>query len=323
MISDAPVGQPHETAIAFPSGPITLSGTVTTPVAPRAAAVLINGSGDLDRDGNSRRARLGISRDIAAALAATGVASLRFDKRGVGASGGDYLSAGLDDNIDDARAAIAALRARPEAANLPTVVIGHSEGAMIAAAIAGEPANQLDGAVLLSASAGTGEDVLLWQAAQIAPTLPEPVKLIMRVLRTDPLRQQRKALARLKATTTDIARIQGVRMNAKWFRELLAFDTRPALMRIRVPVLAITGAKDLQVNPDDLDVIASTVPGPVTLDRVPDLTHILRRDAESPTIGAYRRLIREPVDRGVLQEISDWIEKLAAAGGDQRSSAEG
>ena len=55
-----------------------------------------------------------------------------------------------------------------------------------------------------------------------------------------------------------------------------------------MPVLAITGDKDLQVDPADLDIIAATVAGPVTIRRVPDLTHILRRDPAAPTLGAYR-----------------------------------
>ena len=75
-------------------------------------------------------------------------------------------------------------------------------------------------------------------------------------------------------------------MNAKWFRELLVFDPLPHLRAIGIPVLAITGDKDLQVDPDDLGVIASTVPGPVTVDRVRDLTHISwRRDPAAPPWG--------------------------------------
>ena len=71
----------------------------------------------------------------------------------------------------------------------------------------------------------------------------------MRLLRTDLAKQQRKSLDRLKASTADVTRMQGVRVNAKWFREFLAFDPRPALAAITIPVLTITGDKDLQVDP--------------------------------------------------------------------------
>ena len=105
--------------------------------------------------------------------------------------------------------------------------------------------------------------------------------------------------------------MQGVRVNARWFREFLAFDPKPALAAVTTPVLAITGDKDLQVDPADLEVIAATVRGPVTTRRVPDLTHILRRDTAAPTIRAYRALAKQPVDAVVLNEVSEWIDTVA------------
>jgi len=132
----------------------------------------------------------------------------------------------------------------------------------------------------------------------------------MKLLRTDPAAQQRKSLDRLEASTTDIIRMQGVRVNARWFREFLAFDPRPALGAVTIPVLAITGDKDLQVDPADLDVIATTVRGQVTVRRVPDLTHILRRDPAPPNLRAYRALLKQPVDAVVLSDISRWIESV-------------
>lgn len=309
-----------ERSITFLSDGIPLGGTVHLPAPGRAvvaAAVIVTGSGKLDRDANVPRARLNVSRDLAAALAEVGVASLRYDKRGVGASGDDYLRAGVADNIADARAALAAVADQPEIAGVPTVLIGHSEGAMIVTAVAADPGVDpgagLAGVVLLAGPAKTGEQTVIWQAQQIAPTLPKAVRAVLRLLRTTPEKQQRKALRKITATDGDVARVQGVRMNAKWFREFLAFDPMPLLARITVPVLAITGEKDLQVDPDDLDVIAATVAGPVTVDRVPNLSHILRRDPNPPTLGDYRRQMRQPVDPVVLEGIAHWITGLAGS----------
>jgi pimeloyl-ACP methyl ester carboxylesterase len=293
-----PTGTPVERVVAFPAGDqsqATLAGTVLLPPAGRpvlAGAVLITGSGPLDRDANAPRAALGVGRGLAQSLAAAGIASLRYDKRGVGASGGSYLATGFAGNVDDARMAVGSLAAQPECDSVPIFVIGHSEGAMIATAL--------------------GEETVVWQASQIAPSLPKPVTLIMRLLRTDPAKAQRKSLDRLKASTTDVIRMQGVRVNAKWYREFLAFDPKPALAAITVPVLAITGDKDLQVDPADLEVIAATVRGPVTTRRVPDLTHILRRDPAPPSTRGYRALLKQPVDAVVLSDISQWIESVAA-----------
>ncbi|MGS0683569.1 alpha/beta hydrolase [Nakamurella sp. GG22] len=322
-----------ERPITFLSDGVPLGGTVQLPAPGRpvaAAAVIVTGSGRLDRDANERRAPLTVSRDLAAALAGAGVASLRYDKRGVGASAGDYLRSGVEDNIADARSALSALAAQPECTGVPTVLIGHSEGAMIATAVAADSdpgqsasrsalptadqhaaADGLAGVILLAGPAKTGEQTVIWQAQRIAPALPKVARAVLKMLRTTPEKQQRKALRKITAADGDVARMQGVRVSAKWFREFLAFDPVPLLARITVPVLAITGDKDLQVDPDDLDVIAETVPGPVTVDRVPNLSHILRRDPNPPTLGDYRRQMREPVDAVVLEEIARWITDLA------------
>ena len=323
-------GTPVDRLVAFPSNEITVAGTVLLPTAAedaagqavRAAVVLITGSGALDRDGNDRRAPIDVSRQLADHLVKSGVATLRYDKRGVAASGGEFLRAGLLDNIDDARAAVHMLAAQPECSNVPLLLIGHSEGALIAQALSAGPESTVDGAVLLASPAKPGEQLLVWQAEKIAPTLPKPIRLILRVLRTDPVKQQRKFLQRISASSTDVVRMQGRKINAKWFRELLAFDPETHLRAITVPVLAITGDKDLQVDPDDLDIIASTVIGPVTTRRVSDLSHILRRDPASPTLGDYRRQIKEPVDNAVLQDISSWIDEFLQ-GSDSAGSTPG
>ena len=82
-----------------------------------------------------------------------------------------------------------------------------------------------------------------------------------------------------------------------------------------MPVLAITGDKDLQVDPADLDTMTATVPGPITTIRVPDLTHILRRDTGSPTLKSYRAQWQRPVDQQVLDDVRVWILGRAAASG--------
>ncbi len=256
------------------------------------------------------RARLGIGRDIAVALAARGIASLRYDRRGVGGSSGSFLAAGFHENTTDAGSALAFLRDRPDVARC--FAVGHSEGALHAAAVAGDGAHDdLAGVVLLAPAAKTGEETLAWQAAQIAPTLPAPVRLLLRLLRTDLTAKQAKNVRRLQSTTGDIERIDGRRMNARWHREFIAFDPKPSLARIRVPVLAVAGDKDLQVDPEDLALVASTVGGPVDTVRVPDLTHVLRRDPGSPSLSAYRRLIRQPTDAETLDAVGEWVQARA------------
>lgn len=308
--------RPRETQVAVPSGALVLSGTLTLPAGegPHPAALILPGSGPLDRDGDVRGARLGISRDLARVLAQRGVASLRYDRRGVGASQGDFLAAGLHDNLADARAMWAWLRARTEVRHGATTLIGHSEGALLASAFGGRPeAESLAGVVLLAGAARTGEETLAWQTRRIAPGLPLAGRVLLRLLRIDLVERQARNVGKIRATATDVARIGGRRINARWHRELLDFDPTARLAQLPAPVLAVTGDKDIQVDPADLDVIAATAPGPVKTVRVPDLTHLLRRDPEPPRITAYRRLARRPTDPEILARVADWVAQNAAA----------
>ncbi|MGY1593941.1 alpha/beta hydrolase family protein [Geodermatophilus sp. SYSU D00708] len=302
---DLPIRVPGEPALA---GTLTLPGTPL----PAPAVLLASGSGPLDRDSNHRRARFDVTRQLAHALAAGGLASLRYDKRGVGETPGDWRSAGLHDNVDDLARALHALAARPEVDASRVLVAGHSEGALLAAALAarGEP---VAGVVLLSTSATPGEELLRWQARQLAPTLPAPVRGLLRLLRTDLEAKVAANHARIKATTTDVARVGGVRVNARWTREFMAHDPRADLARLTVPVLAVTGEKDLQVPAADLDALAATVPGPVEVHRVPDLTHTLRRQPGRASLRAYREELRRPVDPEVLATVVAWCRQVPAS----------
>jgi pimeloyl-ACP methyl ester carboxylesterase len=305
----------RELQVQIPGRP-PLAGTLTLPAAPgpAPAVLLASGSGPLDRDSNHRRARFDVARQLAHALAAGGLASLRYDKRGVGVSPGDWRTAGLTENVDDLGRALEALAARTEVDPARLLLAGHSEGALLAAALAARGGSGIAGVVLLSTSATRGDELLLWQARQIAPTLPAPVRALLRLLRTDLEAKVAANHARIRATTTDTARVGGARLNARWLREFLAHDPRTDLERLTVPVLALTGAKDLQVPADDLEVIAATVPGPVETHLVPDLTHTLRRQPGRPSLRAYRTELRQPVDPEVLETVVGWCRRVCSVG---------
>ncbi len=289
----------------------SLAGTLTLPDAPTPvpAVLLAAGSGPLDRDSNHRRLRFDVTRALAQALAEGGLASLRYDKRGVGGSPGDWRAAGLYDNVDDLARARDALAARPEVDPDRIVLAGHSEGAVLAAALAGRGA-PVAGVVLLAMSATPGAELLRWQARQIAPTLPAPVRGLLRLLRTDLEAKVAANHRKILATTTDVARIDGARTNARWHREFLRHDPRADLARLTVPVLAVTGAKDIQVPADDLAVLAATVPGPVEVRRVPDLTHTLRRQPGAASLRHYREELRRPVDPEVCASVVAWCRRV-------------
>jgi fermentation-respiration switch protein FrsA (DUF1100 family) len=293
--------------LRFESGEVTLAGTFLDPGDAKVAALLISGSGPLDRDSNAKRLRLEVSSAIAATLAGHGVASLRYDKRGTGASGGSYLEAGFEDNYADASAAARLLAER--CPDVPRLAIGHSEGALHAARLAA--GGNAGGAALISCPARTGEEVLTWQAAQIVPTLPGVTKAMLKALRIDPLRSQQKAFARLRSTTAPTIRVQGKKLNAVWFREFMDYDPVPVFRRITVPVLVLSVSRDMHVPPEDGHAIAGLVAGPCDEEMLDGLSHILRPDPERVGPRGYKKAVREPVSPAVLDAIVRWVDRPA------------
>ncbi|MEU4368914.1 alpha/beta hydrolase family protein [Micromonospora chersina] len=302
-----------ERELSFTSAGHRLVGTLTLPdgPGPHPAALLLPGSGPLNRDGDHRRLRLGIQRDLAAALAAAGVASLRYDRRGVGDSSGRFPHTGFHDNVDDAQAAFTALGADPAVDARALFLVGHSEGALTVTALAARGVATA-GLVLLSGSGRPGAEVLRWQAARLLPSLPAPVRLLLRLTRTDLVTKVSRNHEKTLTTTADVAWIGGQRLNAKWMREFLRYDPRPDLARVRAPILAVTGDKDLQVDPADLRVVADSAGGPVETRLLPDVTHVLRRQPGPASLRAYRREVRDPVDPSVTGVVIPWITARAA-----------
>jgi uncharacterized protein len=91
------------------------------------------------------------------------------------------------------------------------------------------------GAVLLADGSRPAEEILSWQTEMVAARLPIAARLILKIItRADIIRSQRKRVARIKASTCDVIQIQGLRINARWWRDFLAYDPRPALARITV-----------------------------------------------------------------------------------------
>ncbi len=305
--------QPRNEDVRFTSDGLALAGTYTVPdAAPPVAAVLfLPGSGQTDRDDNAKVLAIDLFPQLADVLTEHGFATLRFDKRGVGASEGDYFGSGFDDHLTDAVAAIDWLHTRGEVDPTRTFVLGHSEGALIATRLAARALNAVPiaGAVLLGGSAHTGEETMHWQGGQVAEGLTGLNAWLVRLLRIDPVKSQQKALDRLKATTGNIARISLKKYNAKWYREFLAYDPAPDLPRIRVPVLAITGDKDMQVDPADLERMRELIPGDLETHRLPGVTHLMRTEGPGHGLTGYREQVSRPIDPRIVETVTDWLER--------------
>ncbi len=297
----------EEVRIKFEQG--TLAGTLTLPGRDGTypAALLITGSGRVNRDEDHRRLKIGLYSAFAEALADAGFASLRYDKRGVGQSTGNYLKAGFNDLTDDANRVLDWLRAQERISKSNVFLVGHSEGALhsIRLAAAGE---RLAGLVLLSSFARSGEEVLQWQFQQISRTSTAVERLILRALSVD--RTLRKTIAEVRRhPERELIRVYFRRLNASWLREFANYDPHADLQRIDLPVLAVSGEKDIQVPGNDAYRMCELLAGDSEAYVIPNLTHLLRRDFGTPKIKHYKRLVRQPVDFEVLSIVADWLRR--------------
>lgn len=297
-----------ERAVSFTSDGLRLAGTLTLPKGARLGVVMLHGSGPLDRDANIPGQRLDVFNALARDLAACGVASLRWDKRGCGASGGDWLRHGLDDLVADGAAAAEILRA--EVAG-PVLALGHSEGTVLAARLGG--AGVVEGTIQLCPFLTPVEDLLIWQAEGIALALPRlkgwsgRMARAMAWLQGGPVAAQRRATRKLRASTAPVIRIGLSRQPARSLRDLLAADLPAIHADNRTPSLLIAAGADVQCPPGDAARIAALNPA-AEAQILPGLSHLLRpEDPVLPGFAGYTAQLAHPVDPRVITAITDWL----------------
>jgi len=337
-----------EVRIAHPAGH-TLAGTLTIPSDARLArgekfpaAVLVSGSGPQNRDEELMGHRPFAV--IADSLARAGVAVLRYDDRGVGASTGDFAAATTVDFASDADIASAWLKARPEIDPDRVGMVGHSEGAMIAPIVAAwqnagdAPTHPLAFAVLLAPPAESGLETLVRQTARIYEVAQlDPAKIAaasaaqraaLGAARADAatLTPLVEALVRAQlalqpagaATDAQVAQVAATataQITAPWMRAFIEFDPRGALARGEVPTLAMWGSRDVQVvaeaNRGILEAIARESGAPLVARTYDGLNHLFQPAATG--LPDEYAAIETTFDPNALAEMTEWIRSTALA----------
>jgi uncharacterized protein len=318
-----------------PTPGVRLAGTLTKPrdPGPHPAALLITGSGPHDRDETVMGHRPFLV--LADHLTRLGLAVLRVDDRGVGGSTGDRSAATTADYASDSRASLAYLGNRPEIDSGRIGLIGHSEGAIIAPMIAADSPD-VAWIALLAGPAVTGERILLSQADAIsaASGVPDAVRAdlaklnegIYAIVNREPdnvtaereiqaLIAEHEHLLAAAVGGTPTALLAGLKSQVEiavspWFRAFLRYDPAPALRNVRAPVLAMSGALDLQVPPSQsLPVIAAALEDGGNQDyeilKLPGLNHLF----QSATTGspAEYEAIEETIAPRALETLGRWI----------------
>ena len=314
---------------------ITLAGTLTLPPGkgPSPAVLLISGSGPQDRNETIYNHHPFLV--LADYLTRQGIAVLRVDDRGVGESTGDFSQATSEDFASDVLAGIEYLKTRKEINPEQIGLIGHSEGGLIAPMVAVKSPD-VAFIILMAGTGLTGEEILYLQGALISRAMgvseediaknrqfnekifslikeEKDKKTIEEKLRQMFMEDWAELNEEEKSRIGDpevFLEAQLKSLLSPWLKFFLTYDPKPTLNKVKCPVLAINGEKDLQVPPkENLSAIeeALKVGGNqnYTIKELPGLNHLFQT-AQTGLPAEYAK-IEETISPVALKIISDWI----------------
>jgi hypothetical protein len=276
-----------EESVTIGAGPWALPGTLSMPVGPIAAAVvLVHGSGPGDRDetvGPNKPFR-----DLAWGLADRGIAVLRYEKRTrqyAGAMAGNGNLTVREETTDDAVLAAALLRAHDRLDPRRVFVLGHSLGGTLAPRIGAED-RSLAGLIIMAGATRPLLEVAREQLTYLASLTPGAI---------DP----EEGLKRLRQSAPE----------AYW-KDLDAYRPAQTAAALTLPMLILQGERDYQVSLADLQGWRDALAGRanVTIKSYPTLNHLFLPGEGKSTPSEYERAGHIP--DVVLDDIADWIRKI-------------
>ncbi len=315
-----------------PKSGLKLAGTLTLPenTINSPVVILISGSGAQDRNETIFGHKPFLV--IADYLTRNGIAVLRVDDRGVGGSEGNIQDATSEDFATDVMAGISFLKNRKEINHDEIGLIGHSEGGLIAPLVA-ERYNDVAFIVLLAGPGISGEQIMYKQndltlkaAGMNEDAITQNRKLqetIFDIILNE--KDSVKQLDRLQRALSggmypmmnedqkkDID-AQVTALNSPWFRFFLTYNPYPALTKVKCPVLALNGAKDVQVPADEnLAAIKKALAEGGNKNfktmKLENLNHLFQT-AKTGAVSEYGE-IEETISPEVLKIIKDWIWKV-------------
>jgi pimeloyl-ACP methyl ester carboxylesterase len=283
--------------LVTPTG--TLGGTVDLPSAARCPVVIvIAGSGLVDRDGNGGAAlHTDVYKQLGAALAARGVACIRYDKRGIAASAAalaDPATTTVDVAIADAVAWIA--KARADGRFTRVLIAGHSEGALIGM-LAAQRA-PIDAFVSLEGPGRTLDQTLRAQLGDRLLGAPRLLAAAQRIM---------DQIAAGKPPT-DVPPELAPLFNPGSFAYVHSeFSIDPAIQiaKLRVPCTIVQGTYDLQVSVDDGKRLAAAVPAArfILVERMSHMLKIATSDVLAEQVPTVYRDPSLPVAPAVVDAV--------------------
>ncbi len=300
---------PGDETVRIPAAGFGIAASVTKPsgaAGPLPAVILIGGSGPIDRDGFV--AGIPVLGQLAGALVDAGFLVVRFDKRGVGQSGGRAETTTIADAAEDVRAIVAWLDKRGKDVDKRRIaLVGHSEGAWVALLTAARD-RRVAAVTLVAGASATGSELVLEQQRRLlergtAPEADREAKIAL---------QKQINAAVLEGSGWDgIAPELRQAADSPWFRSFLAFDPARVMKDVRAPVLIVHGELDRQVLPHHADRLAELArarrrEADVEVAKVPGVNHLLV-PAQTGEVDEYAMLPGKSVAPAVAAAITSWM----------------
>jgi len=297
--------------VSIPAPGFNIAGTLTMPKGEgrlrHPTVVLVGGSGPVDRD--ETVAGIPIFAQLADALAERGFMVLRYDKRGVGQSGGRVETVTLEDYADDVMAIIKWLGKRDDVDPRRMAVVGHSEGGSVAM-IAAAKEKKIASIVLVAATGSTGADLVLEQQRHQLELMKLP----------DTERQQKIELQqKVQAAVISEKGWEGVpeevrrQADTAWFKSLLQFDPARVMPQIKQPILILQGDLDTQVPPHHAEQLAELArkrkkAPPIESVHLPGVNHLLVK-ATTCFFFKYAPTTEKTITPDVAATIAEWLKR--------------
>ncbi len=285
---------PGDETVTIPGLGFNLAGTITKPAnatTPLPALILIGGSGPTDRD--ETVAGISVFSQLARDLVAAGFIIVRYDKRGVGQSGGRAESVTIADYAEDARSVLVWLEKRKDVDKERIGLVGHSEGAAVAMLTAGRERGKVGAMALLAGPSTNGATIVLEQQKHLLDQMK-----IDDGQRAEKVALQKKINAAVISGRgwQDLPEAVRKVADTPWFYSFLTFDPQRAMRDTRQPVLIVQGELDTQVKPHHADKLAEfararKTQSPTEVVKVPGMNHLLvaaktGEVAEYPSLGS-------------------------------------
>lgn len=254
-----------ETTMVLHTASGDISGTLTIPIqtGKMPVVLLIAGSGPTDRNGNNPMMKNESLKKLAYGLAGKHIATLRFDKRGIGESKGAMKSEAdlrFEDYINDAKSWIELLQKDTRFSKV--VVAGHSEGSLIGM-VAALP--QAQGFISIAGAGKSADKILKEQLAAQPPAVKDPSLPIIDSL------VMGKTVTNVPPILFTLFRPNVQPYMISWFH----YDPSTEIKKLGIPVLIVQGTNDLQITVEDANLLAKANPN-AQLVLIKNMNHVFR-----------------------------------------------